>query len=158
MTLSGTTSSGSTKFLDSGILISVHSEGYFQPWQPAILQLLLTLKGNICPLQSRRLNWLQFKKSVFQNSRKRKHTQETETPWKGKELSARGAGSPAAVAEVWLSQPSTTFLLTSSKYFCWFYYKWYSYVPNGNHFRGYFYLSVLRNDQRILGYNLVILW
>ena len=54
--------------------------------------------------------------------------------------------------------PSMGFLLTSAKYFCCFYYKWYSYVPNGNHFRGYFFLSVLRNDQRILGYNLVILW
>ena len=105
MTLLGMTSSGSTRFLNSGIPASVHSVTIKDT---STLDSLLfyncfwCYKAIFCPLQSKRLNWLQFKKSVFQKSRKRKHTQETETPRKKVKSSVRGEhGSPAAVAEQW---------------------------------------------------------
>ena len=81
MTLLGTTSSGSARFLNSGILASIHSVIIKDTSTLECLQFYNCFwckKAIFCPLQSRGLNWLQFKKSVFPKSRKEICTQETE--------------------------------------------------------------------------------
>lgn len=79
--------------------------GPIRSWEPVILQLPLMLEGNICPLQSKRPNWIQIDKNLMRSSKKLER-ENTLKRLKSNNVNVESLvngvhGKPAAVLKQW---------------------------------------------------------